>query len=144
MPGQKAAIRGRTSLSVLLPLIKISAGGQNLTRTSRPRRVAARCRESTHHKTQLQTWRYSVQSLHHTITPSAPSPHSSFACFSLPNFLMSSLICFRYWEFWSLGGLENLYNIVRISESPNLPAAKANIKVILSSFTFLREVRATS
>ena len=50
-----------------------------------------------------------------------------FAC----NFLMASLICFRYWEFWSLGGLENLYNILRISESPNLPAAKANIKVIL-------------
>ena len=39
------------------------------------------------------------------------------------NFLMASHICFRYWEFWSLGG---------------------NIKVILSSFTFLREARATS
>ena len=44
---------------------------------------------------------------------------------------MASLICFRYWEFWSLGGLENLYNLLRISESPNLPVAKANIKVIL-------------
>ncbi len=60
------------------------------------------------------------------------------------NFPMASLICFRYWEFWSLGGLENHYNILRISESPNLPAAKANIKVILSSFTFLLEARATS
>ena len=52
---------------------------------------------------------------------------------SLPlayNFFMTSHICFRYWEFWSLGGLEDFYNFLRNSESPNLPAAKA-IKVIL-------------
>ena len=55
-----------------------------------------------------------------------PSPASRLAC----NFLMVSLICFRYWEFWSLGGLEDFYNLLRNSKSPNLPAAKA-IKVIL-------------
>jgi len=46
------------------------------------------------------------------------------------NFLMASLICFRCWEFWSLGGLEDLYKLLQISESPNLPVAKAIIKVI--------------
>jgi len=46
------------------------------------------------------------------------------------NFLMVSLICFSCWGFWSLGGLEDLYNLLRNSESPNLPAAKA-ITVIL-------------
>ena len=28
------------------------------------------------------------------------------------NFLMVSLICFRYWGFWSLGGLEDFYNFL--------------------------------
>ncbi len=43
-------------------------------------------------------------------------------------FVVASLICFRCWEFWSLGGLENLYDLLQISESPNLPVAKAIIK----------------
>ena len=46
----------------------------------------------------------------------------------LISFLVPSLICFRFWEFWSLGGLENLYDLLQISESPNLPVAKAIIK----------------
>ena len=46
------------------------------------------------------------------------------------NFLIASHICFRYWEFWILGGLEDFYNVLLNSQSPNLPAAKA-IKVIL-------------
>ena len=53
-------------------------------------------------------------------------------CIDLPiTFVVASLICFRCWEFWSLGGLENLYDLLQISESPNLPVAKAIIKVIL-------------
>ena len=40
------------------------------------------------------------------------------------NFLMASHICFRYWESWSLGGLEDFYNFLR-NQSPNLPATKA-------------------
>jgi hypothetical protein len=43
---------------------------------------------------------------------------------------MVSLICFRYWEFLSLGSLEDVYDLFRNSQSPNLPAAKA-ITVIL-------------
>ena len=35
-----------------------------------------------------------------------------------------SHICFRYWESWSLGGLEDFYNFLR-NQSPNLPATKA-------------------
>jgi hypothetical protein len=31
------------------------------------------------------------------------------------NFLMASLICFRCWEFWSLGGLEDFYNLLQNS-----------------------------
>ena len=34
-------------------------------------------------------------------------------------------------EFWSLGGLENFYNLLQDSETPNLPVAEAIIKVIL-------------
>ncbi len=79
-----------------------------------------------------------------TLATLATFPHFHIQHRLAYNFLWTYLICFRYWEFWSLGGLENLYNILRISESPNLPAAKANIKVILSSFTFLLEARATS
>ena len=45
--------------------------------------------------------------------------------------LIASLGCFRFWEFWSLGGLEDFYNLLRNSETPNLPVAKAIIKVIL-------------
>ena len=41
------------------------------------------------------------------------------------NFLMASHICFRCWEFWSLGGLEDFDNFLQNSSSPNLPAAKA-------------------
>ena len=44
--------------------------------------------------------------------------------------LIASLGCFRFWEFWSLGGLEDFYNLLRNSETPNLPVAKA-IRVIL-------------
>ena len=44
--------------------------------------------------------------------------------------LIASLGCFRFWEFWSLGGLEDFYNLLRNSETPNLPVAKA-ISVIL-------------
>ena len=39
--------------------------------------------------------------------------------------------CFRCWEFWSLGEQEISLNILLNSETPNLPVAKATIKVIL-------------
>ena len=41
------------------------------------------------------------------------------------NILVTSLICFRYWEFWSLGDLEDFFII--FSKTPNLPVAKAII-----------------
>jgi hypothetical protein len=47
------------------------------------------------------------------------------------NFFVASFICFRCLEFWSLGGLENFYNLLQDSETPNLPVAEAIIKVIL-------------
>ena len=47
------------------------------------------------------------------------------------NFIVTSFICFRCLEFWSLGGLENSYNLLQNSETPNLPVAEAIVKVIL-------------
>ena len=40
------------------------------------------------------------------------------------------IICFRYWEFWSLGGSEDFYNLLRNSKTPSLPVAKAIINVM--------------
>ncbi len=50
---------------------------------------------------------------------------SSLAC----NFIAFS--CFRCSEFWSLGDVENFYNLLHNSETPNLPVAEATVKVIL-------------
>ena len=47
------------------------------------------------------------------------------------NFIETSLSCFPYWEFWSLGGSEDFYNLLRNSDTPSLPAAKAIIEIIL-------------
>ena len=44
---------------------------------------------------------------------------------ALQAILMASHICFRCWEFWNLGGLEDFYDHFRNSSSPNLPTAKA-------------------
>ena len=46
--------------------------------------------------------------------------------------------CFRCWEFWSLGEQEISLDILLNSETPNLPAAKAIIKIILI-YTLVRK-----
>ena len=39
--------------------------------------------------------------------------------------LFASRSCFRCCEFWSFGGLEDFYDLLRNSETPKLPVAKA-------------------